>query len=209
MENRLKQRNLDTLSTLVKDLDLNVGTRWRAAYEVIVGAPAFRDDSQLQKMEVLDILTVWEGYSRQLEQEHDTESKRLRTERLRKGRKAREGFVALLHELKHDGLLTRTTKWKELYPRIKKDQRYEDLLGIQGSSPLELWMDIVDDLQDEVERAAEKIEQALRRDQKELAVDTKRSEYDEWVKDVSMDDRVKKEVYDFVSHAPTSNTGVG
>lgn len=201
MESRLRQRNMDTLTAIVKGLDLNVGTRWRAAHEVILAAPAFRNDSQLQKIETLDILTVWDNYSRQLEQEHETESKRLRIDRVRKGRKAREAFIAFLHELKHDGILTRQSKWKELYPRIKKDERYENLLGMQGSSPLDLWMDVVDDMQDEVERAAEKIEQALKRDAHILTVETKPDEYDSWVQEVKMDDKVKKEVYTFVSRA--------
>lgn len=203
MERRLRQRNIDTLSALVKDLDLNVGTRWRAAHEVILAAPAFRNDSQLQTIETIDILNVWETYSRQLEQEHETESRRVRIDRVRKGRKAREGFIALLHELKHDGLLTRQTKWKDLYPKIKKDERYENLLGLQGSSPLDLWMDVVDDMQDEVERAADKVTVALKRDQKVLNVDTKLEEYLKWVEDVKLDDKAKKEAYDFVSlHTP-------
>jgi pre-mRNA-processing factor 40 len=154
----------------------------------------------MQKIETIDILTVWEEYSRRLEQEHDSESKRLRIERVRKARKAREGFVALLHELKLDGVLTRQSKWKELHPRIKKDERYEALLGMQGSSPLDLWMDVVDDIQDEVERGAEKVEQALKQQQKVVEIETKWEEVEQWIKDVAMDDKLKKDVYDFVSH---------
>lgn len=192
---------MDSLATLIKGLDLNVGTRWRAAHEVILASPAFRADSQLQTIETIDILNVWEDYSRQLEQEHETESRRVRIDRVRKGRKAREGFIALLQELKHDGVLTRQSKWKELYPKIKKDERYENLLGMQGSSPLDLWMDVVDDMQDEVERAADKVEQALKKSQKTLSVETKQEEFDEWIKDLTMDDKAKKEVYQFVSAA--------
>lgn len=204
MERRLRQRNMDTLAALVKDMDLNVGTRWRAAHEVILASPAFRADSQLQTIETIDILTVWDTYSRQLEQEHETESRRVRVDRVRKGRKAREGFIALLHELKHDGVLTRSSKWKDLYPKIKKDERYENLLGMQGSSPLDLWMDVVDDMQDEAERAADKVSVALKRDQKVLTIDTKIEEYNEWVKDVKMDDKAKKEAFEFVSPVQSS-----
>lgn len=198
-ERAVRQRNLDNLSKLIQNLDLNVSTRWRAAHEIILGAPAFRQNPEMQKIETIDILTVWEEYSRRLEQEHETESKRLRIERVRKARKAREGFVALLHELKHDGILTRQSKWKELYPRIKKDERYEALLGMQGSSPLDLWMDVVDDMQDEVERGAEKVEQALKQQQKVVEIETKWEEVEQWIKDVAMDDKLKRDVYDFVS----------
>lgn len=199
MERRLRQRNMDALTAIIKDLGLNVGTRWRAAHEVILAAPAFRNDTQLQKIETLDILTVWDNYSRQIEQEHETESKRLRIDRVRKGRKAREAFEALLHELRRDGVLTRQSKWKDLYPRIKKDERYENLLGMQGSSPLDLWMDAVDDMQVDVERAAEKVQQALRRGEKVLTADTKVDEFEGWVKEVDMENKLKNDVFAFVS----------
>jgi pre-mRNA-processing factor 40 len=200
----MRQRNLDNLSKLVRDLDLNVSTRWRAAHEIILGAPGFRQNPELQKVETIDILTVWDDYSRQLEQEHETETKRLRIERVRKARKAREGFVALLHELKHDGTLTRQSKWKELYPKIRKDERYENLLGLQGSSPLDLWMDIVDDMRDEVERGAEKVEQYLKQQQKVVEIETKREEFEQWISDLAMEPKLKKDVYDFVSWSSTS-----
>jgi len=198
-ERELRHRNLDNLSTLIRDLDLNVSTRWRAAHETILSAPAFRQSTELHKIETIDILTVWEDYSRQLEQEHEQEIKKVRIERIRKARKAREAFVALLHELKHDGILTRSSKWKDLYTRIRKDERYENLLGLQGSSPLDLWMDVVDDMQDEVERGAEKVEQYLKQQQKVVEIETKWEEVEGWLKDLTMEPKLKKDVYDFVS----------
>jgi pre-mRNA-processing factor 40 len=179
-----------------------VSTRWRAAHEIILAAPSFRQNHELRQIETIDILAVWDDYSRQLEQEHEQETKRVRIERVRKARKAREGFVAFLHELKHDGHLTRQSKWKDLYPRIKKDERYENLLGLQGSSPLDLWMDVVDDMQDEVERGAEKVEQFLKQGQKVVEIETKWDEFEGWTADLTMEPKLKKDVYDFVSYSP-------
>jgi len=169
---------------------------------MILSAPAFRQSTELHHIETIDILTVWEDYSRQLEQEHEQEIKKIRIERVRKARKAREAFVALLHELKHDGVLTRSSKWRDLYPKIKKDERYENLLGLQGSSPLDLWMDVVDDMQDEVERGAEKVEQYLKQQQKVVEIETKWEEVEEWIKDLTMEPKLKRDVYDFVSSTP-------
>ena len=188
----------------MRDLDLNVSTRWRAAHETILAAPAFRQSTELHHIETIDILTVWEDYSRQLEQEHEQEIKKIRIERVRKARKAREAFVALLHELKHDGVLTRSSKWRDLYPKIKKDERYENLLGLQGSSPLDLWMDVVDDMQDEVERGAEKVEQYLKQQQKVVGIETKWEEVEDWLKDLTMEPKLKRDVYDFVSNFRTN-----
>lgn len=67
---------------------------------------------------------------------------------------------------------------------------------------MDLWMDVVDDMQDEVERGAEKVEQALKQQQKVVEIETKWGEVEQWIKDVAMDDKLKKDVYDFVSHRP-------
>lgn len=42
----------------------------------------------------------------------------------RKDRYAREAFVALLKEKKRSGELNINTKWKELYPLLKNDERF-------------------------------------------------------------------------------------
>ena len=170
---------------------------------MILSAPAFRTDEDLQQIETIDILNVWDDYSRQLEAEHETESRRLKVEQARKARKAREGFVALLHEMKADGTLTRTTKWKEVYPKIRDDERYSNLLGLNGSSPLDLWMDMVDDLAEESERAAEKVEKGFKGIEKEIKLDTTEDEYLAWIKEAGLegqiDERLRKDVYALVS----------
>lgn len=165
----------------------------------------------MQQIETIDILGVWDDYSRQLEAEHETESRRLKTEQVRKARKAREGLVALLHELKADGTLKRTTKWKEVYPKFRDDQRYTDLLGLNGSSPLDLWMDMVDDLAEESERAAEKVEKGLKGIEKEIKLDTTEEEYAGWIKEAGLEsqleERLRKDVFDLVCKALQHSSG--
>ena len=41
----------------------------------------------------------------------------------------------------NQGKLTAGTKWKDLHPLIEKDERYQTLLGLPGSTPLELFWD--------------------------------------------------------------------
>lgn len=212
-ERELRNRNIQTLGALIRDLDVSVSTRWRAAHDVILSAPAFRADEDLQQIETIDILGVWDDYSRQLEAEHETESRRLKVEQARKARKAREGFVALLHELKADGTMTRRTKWKEIYPKIREDERYLNLLGMTGSSPLDLWMDMADDLAEESERAAEKVEKGLKGIEKEIKLDTAEEEYNSWIKEAGLEsqieERLRKDVYDLVSPVSCDISGYG
>ncbi|KIS00130.1 pre-mRNA-processing factor 40 [Cryptococcus deuterogattii 2001/935-1] len=198
-ERELRDRNIITLTALLPTLDISVSTRWRAAHDLIISSPAFRSDKGLQKIEVLDMIKVYEDYAYKLEQEHKEESRKLKIEATRNARKAREGFKALLKELDHNGELTRTSKFKDTYPKIKNDERYIALLGLSGSSPLELWMDAVDDIGEEVERAAEKINNALSKVDKKITLETSREELEQWCREVHMDtqiaEKLRKEVY--------------
>lgn len=187
---------------MLPTLDISVSTRWRAAHDQIISSPAFRSDKDLQKVEVLDMIKVYEDYAYKLEQEHKEESRKLKIEATRNARKAREGFKALLKELDHNGELTRTSKFKDTHPKIKNDERYIALLGLSGSSPLELWMDAVDDISEEVERAAEKINNALGKVNKKITLETSWEELEQWCREVHMDtqigEKLRKEVYNLV-----------
>lgn len=183
-------------------MDISVSTRWRAAHEIITSSPSFKSDSDLQKIENLDILGVYEDYAIRLEQEHAEESRRLRIETIRKARKAREGFKSLLNGLVEKGDVTRLSQWKDLYPLIRDDERYEALLGLPGSSPLDLWMDTVDDLGEEAERAVEKIERALGKEGLVIGLEVDWEGFEGMIKKVGMelqiDIKLRREAYDIV-----------
>ncbi|ORY29117.1 hypothetical protein BCR39DRAFT_532681 [Naematelia encephala] len=189
----LRQRNMSLLASILRELDINVGTSWRAALDMITSSPPFKADPSLQLIETIDILSIYDDYSRQLEKEHEEESRRYRIDQVRRGRKAREGFKALLSELETRGDLTRTSKWKNTLPKIRDDPRYTALLGLPGSSPLDLWMDAVDDLQEEAERAAEKAERVLG---KPATLEMTWEEFERLLEGEQLDS--KREAYDLI-----------
>ncbi|WVR09199.1 hypothetical protein IAU60_006261 [Kwoniella sp. DSM 27419] len=201
-ERQSRERNMKALSDLIRTLEISVSTRWRGAHDLIVSSDVFKSDTELQKIETIDMITVYDDYARQLEAEHEEESRRLRIEHVRKARKAREGFKALLHEMQEAGTLTRTSKWKDTYKQVKADERYTALLGLPGSSPLDLWMDAVDDLGEETSHAADKVQRALSMEGKEIKLDTKYEELDGWIRELHIDsqieERLRKEVFDLV-----------
>lgn len=199
----LRSRNLEALSSLIRTLDITVSTRWRQAHDLIVSSEAFKADTDLEKIDTVDILDVYDGYARDLEKEHEEESRKYRISRVREARKARDGFKDLLHELREKGELTGAAKWKDHYPSIKSDERYLNLLGKTGSNPLELWMDAVDDLNEETERAAEKIQRGFSGISATVNADTSLEQFELWVKEAHMDTmidlKLRKEVHRFVS----------
>lgn len=43
-------------------------------------------------------------------------------------------------------MIKATSRWQDIYPHIKDNQWYEAMLGQPGSTPLELFWDVVEDI---------------------------------------------------------------
>jgi pre-mRNA-processing factor 40 len=75
-----------------------------------------------------------------------------------------------LQELVKEGIIVEGAKWKEIFPLISNDERFVNMLGQAGSTPLELFWDVVDALE---------IEFRLKRDYVLDVLDEKRYEVSE------------------------------
>lgn len=160
-EETLRKRNIAMVDELLRRLPITVSTRWREARELIITSPEFKDDEKLQLVEDVDIIILFEAYTHQLFREHEENVRKANQARLRRARKARDGFRALLSEMEAAGKLGARTKWKDFLPLVESRPEYNDLLGLPGSSPLELWQDAVDDIGESVHSAVTKIKAAL------------------------------------------------
>ena len=87
-----RSRAVRQLVSLLKELDVNVLTRWRGAHQLVVESDAYRSDPEIQALPTLDILLAFEDYSRVLEREFEEQQRRKQVEKTRSERKAREGF---------------------------------------------------------------------------------------------------------------------
>jgi pre-mRNA-processing factor 40 len=67
----------------------------------------------------------------------------------------------MLEELRQAGKIVAGSKWSEVYPIIELDERYHNMLGNPGSSPLDLFWDVVDELDQKVEENSRVIENVL------------------------------------------------
>ncbi|KAI9024063.1 hypothetical protein DFJ74DRAFT_705791 [Hyaloraphidium curvatum] len=144
----LRRRNVDKLKGLLAKHGVGLFTRWKEAQALYTADPEFAEDKQLQAMDSLDFLATFEDYIRGLEAE-DTEAKRrAETMKRRRERNNREAFWGLLQDLVERGVLTTTTKWKQIFPVIKDDPRYLHMLGQGGSNPLEMFWDIQYDMEE-------------------------------------------------------------
>lgn len=148
---------------LFKELDVNVVTKWRTARDLLLDSEEWHSDEELRKLPTLDILLAFEDYSRVREREYEEQTRRTQVEKTRKERKAREAFKAVLHELTQSGAIKARTKWKEVYPLFRDDERYLDMLGNPGSNPLELFWDAVDTLDQQLDAKVGIVEDVIKR----------------------------------------------
>lgn len=96
---------------------------------------------------------------------------------------------ALLSELVAEDKIVAGTTWKSIYPLIDADPRYLNLLGTPGSSPLDLFWDVVDELDVRAEQDEQVVEFVAR--EKGIKVDENSNE-EEFVKALERDERIEK-----------------
>ncbi|GAA5972082.1 hypothetical protein JCM8115_000816 [Rhodotorula mucilaginosa] len=144
----MRGRNMDKLTAIFQSLQLDLAgpVRWQDARGLIMRTPEWHRDPELQRIEPIDMITVFEDEVQRAEKELAEVRQRRAEERRRKARKAREGFNELLRELVQADQISAGTTWKSVYPLLAHDERYLALLGQPGSSPLDLFWDLVDDL---------------------------------------------------------------
>ncbi|KAI5478245.1 formin binding protein [Pseudohyphozyma bogoriensis] len=186
----LRNKNVDKVTKILQSLSLDLaGTvRWRDAREAIFQSEEWQRDPELQKIEPVDLLTVYEDELKKAEKEASETRQKTAEEKRRRARKAREQFQKLLHELCAVGHISAGSKWKDAYYLIDPDERYHNLLGIPGSSPLDLFWDVVDELDLKLEDDQKVVEAVL--DTKRVIV-TEEMTLAEFEKSVEGDERLK------------------
>jgi pre-mRNA-processing factor 40 len=74
------------------------------------------------------------------------------------------------------GKIKARSKWKEVYPAFRDDERYLSMLGNPGSNPLELFWDTVDSLDQQLDEKIAIVEGAIARHNAKLGIDEDKRE---------------------------------
>jgi pre-mRNA-processing factor 40 len=135
---------LDQLSGIFQGLDLEPFTRWNAAEAKLDKTEQLKSE-QFRSLTKLDFLSAFERHIRLLQKERNDRDQAERQATRRVERKNRDAFKSLLRELSDAGTLRAGTKWKEVYEFLRDDPRYLAMLGQQGSTPLELFWDALEE----------------------------------------------------------------
>ncbi|KAI9728650.1 MAG: hypothetical protein M1828_002756 [Chrysothrix sp. TS-e1954] len=158
---------LEEMTSVLQNLDLSPDTRWPEAKAGIESNAQFKEDDKFRSLTNSDILTAYEKHIRSIEQTMNDSKQIDKLQKASHERRKRDAYVQLLKETQEQGKIRAGEKWMDFRPLIEDDPRYTAMLGQPGSTPIDLFWDIV-----------EEEERALRSKQVEVldAVDDKRFE---------------------------------
>lgn len=188
-----RKRVDDKLGKLFTSLKLTPGTSWREGRRAAEASTMWRNDIELTEAPAEQMLAAFEEAAKLGEREADELRSKAAETKLRTQRKRREAFIALLHELKLAGKITVGTRWSDIYPSLEREERYTAVLGQPGSSAMDLFWDMIDELDHEVEEAARQIETAVSSSAKAPVV-TETTTWDEFV--AAVQDKVPSTIDD-------------
>jgi pre-mRNA-processing factor 40 len=133
------------LSELLPTLNISPLTRWSEAQNLITSSEQFENDKPLRNLPRLELLKAFESYQKEAERLLHDQRQEERFVKARRERQNRDRFIGLLRELRDAGRIKANTKWSEIQPLIEDDPRYDAMLGQSGSSPIELFWDVIEE----------------------------------------------------------------
>lgn len=141
----LRKSAMDGLIDLLPKLSLEPYTRWSEAQGIIQNTAPFKNEEKYQTLSKYDILTVFQNHVKALERTFNDSRQQEKNKKHRKERQARDGFRALLSDLRREGKIRAGSKWSQVYPMVENDERYKAMLGQPGSTPMDLFWDVVEE----------------------------------------------------------------
>lgn len=136
---------LDDLTAILKALNLEPYTRWSQAQEIIQSNERIQTDEKFKLLSKSDVLTAFENHIKSLERTFNDARQQQKASKARRERQTRDKFVELLQKLRLQGKIKAGTKWMTILPEIEDDPRYVAVLGQAGSTPLDLFWDVIEE----------------------------------------------------------------
>ena len=109
----------------------------------------FKDDPVFASMEKIDRIQTFADYITSLESAEKNEK---REKEKYQGYQNREKFRELLQISVEEKILTMDTKWRDFAQKIKDKEEYLNMLGQEGSTPLELFQDKIQELKNKYKK---------------------------------------------------------
>ncbi|KAI9093766.1 hypothetical protein DFS34DRAFT_652327 [Phlyctochytrium arcticum] len=150
------------LNRLTSEGLITLETTWEQVQTLYKAQPEYRADRKLQAMEPIDFLLTFVAHIGEIcskfQQKLDAEHRAVR----RQERKNRDAFRETLLKLKENGTVHARSLWVDIYPLIKDDPSLQALLRQHGSSPMEIFGDVVMEILDEFRPQRREIEDRIK-----------------------------------------------
>ncbi|SMR45494.1 unnamed protein product [Zymoseptoria tritici ST99CH_3D1] len=144
-EDSRKKQAMGELGNMLKALILDPNTSWPEAEQTILNNERFVKEDVFRSLHKADVFSAFDNHQRDLDRVANDVTQQEKAQRKRRVRKARDGYNQLLREKLNEGAIKAGSKWQDFYPLIKDDGRFDAYLGLPGSSPLELFWDVVEE----------------------------------------------------------------
>ncbi|TIC57965.1 hypothetical protein E3Q05_01019 [Wallemia mellicola] len=180
-ERELRKNNIDKIMKYIETNKVAMDTKWPEFKRDLKSSREWRDDPDLQRVDMLDVLNIYEDNLVMAEKAWEARKKKMKTERKRDQRRKREAFTGLLKDLVKDGKIKHNTKWNDIIVDIKDDPRLFQIAGNSGSTALELFWDTVDEFQIHAEIVGQRVEDAFSMSNTKLSEEVSLNEFKQMV----------------------------
>lgn len=136
---------MDELVAILQALNMEPYTRWSEVQGILQANERIQNDDKFKTLSKSDILTAFENHIKSRERTFNDARQQQKVAKARRERHGREKFIEQLKELRSQGSIKAGSKWINIHPLIKDDPRYVAMLGQSGSTPLDLFWDMVED----------------------------------------------------------------
>ncbi|KAF2842414.1 hypothetical protein M501DRAFT_998702 [Patellaria atrata CBS 101060] len=140
-----RRQAMDELMEILGALDLEPYTRWAEAQGILSSNERFTGDEKFKSLQKSDILKAFENHNRSLERSWNDAKQKKKLGKARRERQARDQFRSLLADLRTAGRLKAGSRWMNIRPLIENDTRYTAALNQSGSSPMDMFWDVVEE----------------------------------------------------------------
>ncbi|TPX38444.1 hypothetical protein SeMB42_g06742 [Synchytrium endobioticum] len=169
----VRKQNMDKFRQLLKSIpEVTIETKWKDAQKLYMQHPLYVTNKPLQSMDPIDFLAIFEAYIKEFEMQHHENVRVQRNKRKRMERENRDVYKSMMAQMVRDGKISPWSMWKDIYPIVKDDPRYTSMLGQGGSTPLELFFEVIFDLDMRYKRERKAVLDFLKELRAEVGPDT-------------------------------------
>lgn len=125
--------------------NFTISYNWDDVLEIIANDQRIKQNKNFKRLNKLDILKIYSKQYAIYENDIKKKVEDLSAKNFRSDRIARDEYKKLLNEMKNNDLITINTTFQDIYPFIKNEESFKNLLGRSSLLPLHLFWDLIEE----------------------------------------------------------------